>query len=81
MKKLTHKLENARRDMECDLELSKGDKFPHVHVSTYSLKTRKTTNYRINCDDYEEFDGHCTHAEPAGGKIILVNFMCTACVC
>ncbi len=32
---------------ECDLELSKGDKFPHVHVSTYSLKTRKTTNYRI----------------------------------
>ena len=63
------------------MELSKGDKFPHVHVSTYSLKTRKTTNYRINCDDYEEFDGHCTHAEPAGGKIILVNFMCTACVC
>ena len=60
---------------ECDLELSKGDKFPHVHVSTYSLKTRKTTNYRINCDAYDDFDGHCTHAEPAGGKIILVNFM------
>ena len=59
----------------CDLELSKGDKFPHVHVSTYSLKTRKTTNYRINCDAYDDFDGHCTHAEPAGGKIILVNFM------
>ena len=60
---------------ECDLELSKGDKFPHVHVSTYSLKTRKTTNYRINCDAYDDFDGYCTHAEPAGGKIILVNFM------
>ena len=54
---------------------TKGDKFPHVHVSTYSLKTRKTTNYRINCDAYDDFDGHCTHAEPAGGKIILVNFM------
>ena len=47
----------------------------HVHVSTYSLKTRKTTNYRINCDACDDFDGHCTHAEPAGGKIILVNFM------
>ena len=49
------------------MELSKGDKFPHVHVSTYSLKTRKTTNYRINCDDYDEFDGHCTL--PASGVV------------
>mmetsp|Transcript_33262 Transcript_33262/g.100257 ORF Transcript_33262/g.100257 Transcript_33262/m.100257 type:complete len:478 (-) Transcript_33262:162-1595(-) len=60
---------------ECDLSLSKGDSFPHVHLSAWDLETRKTTNWRIDCDAYEDFDGHVTHAEPANGHVLLVNFM------
>ena len=82
---------------ECDLSLSKGDSFPHVHLSAWDLETRKTTNWRIDCDAYprprrmisrprrrrdsflgrryDDFDGHVTHAEPANGHVLLVNFM------